>query len=137
MQVSVKRLAQYPLGAVWSGHVRGALCGPSPRLPITRPLFSETGVWDKVYQTETRRRVEAWWHPRIMARWKESAGEVRPFKDLLMITDFSRLRMVNIMKPRITEQKLLLTFMSNFMPQSSAAAETTAVVYHKQSITIP
>lgn len=79
MQGSVRRLAQYPLGVVWSGHVRAALFGPSRHLlfPSARTLFSETGVWEKVYQTETRRRVEEWWHPRIMARWRESVDEVR------------------------------------------------------------
>lgn len=79
MQGSVRRLAQYPLGVVWSGHVRGALRGPSPCLlfPCIRTLFSETGVWEKVYQPETRRRVEEWWHPRIMAPWRESAEQVR------------------------------------------------------------
>lgn len=79
MQGSIRRLAQYPLGVVWSCHVRAALLGPSPHLlfPSARTLFSETGVWEKVYQSETRRRVEEWWHPRIMARWRESVEEVR------------------------------------------------------------
>uniref|UniRef100_A0A4W5R6K5 leucine--tRNA ligase n=1 Tax=Hucho hucho TaxID=62062 RepID=A0A4W5R6K5_9TELE len=31
-----------------------------------RTLFSETGVWDRDYKADTRRRVEQWWHPRIM-----------------------------------------------------------------------
>lgn len=83
MQVSVRRLALYPLGVARSGQVRGALRSPVPRLryPSTRTLFSETGVWEKDYRTETRRRVEEWWHPRIMARWqKEALEEVkRPF----------------------------------------------------------
>lgn len=79
MQGSVRRLAQCPLGVVWSGHIRAALFGPSRYhlFASARTLFSETGVWEKVYQTETRRRVEEWWHPRIMARWRESAEEVR------------------------------------------------------------
>lgn len=79
MQESVRRLAQYPLRVVWSGHIRPALFGPSCHHLFlrARTLFSETGVWEKVYQTETRRRVEAWWHPRIIARWRESIEEVR------------------------------------------------------------
>lgn len=79
MQGSVRRLAQYPLGVVWSGHVRAAVFGPSPHLlfPSARTLFSETGVWEKVYETGTRCRVEEWWHPRIMAQWRESVEEVR------------------------------------------------------------
>uniref|UniRef100_A0A669ELA8 leucine--tRNA ligase n=1 Tax=Oreochromis niloticus TaxID=8128 RepID=A0A669ELA8_ORENI len=52
---------------------RGALLSPflhqiSPR---SRTLFSETGVWEKDYRTETRRKVEEWWHPRIMAQWRK------------------------------------------------------------------
>lgn len=80
MLLSLRRLALYPLGGARSGQVRGALCSPVPH-PLslsTRTLFSETGVWEKDYRTETRRRVEEWWHPRIMARWqKEATEEVR------------------------------------------------------------
>uniref|UniRef100_A0A8C9Y508 leucine--tRNA ligase n=1 Tax=Sander lucioperca TaxID=283035 RepID=A0A8C9Y508_SANLU len=69
MQVSVRRLALYPLGVARSGQINAALLNPRARLwsPSTRTLFSETGVWEKDYKTETRRRVEEWWHPRIMA----------------------------------------------------------------------
>lgn len=72
MQVSVRRLSLYPLGVA-----RAALLSPSPRLlsPGTRTLFSETGVWEKEYRPETRRRVEEWWHPRIMAQWRKDALE--------------------------------------------------------------
>lgn len=72
MQVSVRRLSLYPLGVA-----RSALLSPSPRLlsPGTRTLFSETGVWEKEYRPETRRRVEEWWHPRIMAQWRKDALE--------------------------------------------------------------
>uniref|UniRef100_A0AAZ3NPC9 leucine--tRNA ligase n=1 Tax=Oncorhynchus tshawytscha TaxID=74940 RepID=A0AAZ3NPC9_ONCTS len=35
-----------------------------------RTLFSETGVWDRNYKADTRRRVEQWWHPRIMEQWR-------------------------------------------------------------------
>lgn len=77
MQVSVRRLALYPLGAVRSGQIRCSLLSPVPRLlsPRARTLFSETGVWEKDYRTETRRRVEEWWHPRIMAQWQKDAVE--------------------------------------------------------------
>uniref|UniRef100_A0A8C5BPK9 leucine--tRNA ligase n=1 Tax=Gadus morhua TaxID=8049 RepID=A0A8C5BPK9_GADMO len=36
------------------------------RFPGVRTLFSETGLWEKDYRAETRRKVEQWWHPRIM-----------------------------------------------------------------------
>uniref|UniRef100_A0A671W748 leucine--tRNA ligase n=1 Tax=Sparus aurata TaxID=8175 RepID=A0A671W748_SPAAU len=67
-----ERLSLYPLGVA-----RSALLSPSPRLlsPGTRTLFSETGVWEKEYRPETRRRVEEWWHPRIMAQWRKDALE--------------------------------------------------------------
>ncbi|XP_029308406.1 leucine--tRNA ligase, mitochondrial isoform X1 [Cottoperca gobio] len=75
MQVSVRRLALYPLGAARLGQIRGPLLSPVARLlsPSTRTLFSETGVWEKDYKPETRRRVEEWWHPRIMAQWNTDA----------------------------------------------------------------
>lgn len=74
MQASVRRLALY-VGQC--AQIRGALLSPVPRLlsPSNRTLFSETGVWEKDYRTETRRRVEEWWHPRIMAQWRKDAME--------------------------------------------------------------
>ncbi|XP_049903031.1 probable leucine--tRNA ligase, mitochondrial [Epinephelus moara] len=77
MQVSVRRLALYPLGVARFGQIRDALLSPVARLlsPSTRTLFSETGVWEKDYKTETRCRVEEWWHPRIMAQWRKDALE--------------------------------------------------------------
>uniref|UniRef100_A0A7N6AMI6 leucine--tRNA ligase n=1 Tax=Anabas testudineus TaxID=64144 RepID=A0A7N6AMI6_ANATE len=75
MQGSVQRLTLYPLGAAWSVRIRASVLRPVPRLlsPSTRTLFSETGVWEKDYRTETRLKVEEWWHPRIMAQWKKDA----------------------------------------------------------------
>uniref|UniRef100_A0A667YGT8 leucine--tRNA ligase n=1 Tax=Myripristis murdjan TaxID=586833 RepID=A0A667YGT8_9TELE len=54
------------------GRLGGAVPRPAPRLliPGTRTLFSDTGVWEKDYRTETRRKVEQWWHPRIMEQWR-------------------------------------------------------------------
>ncbi|XP_032373297.1 leucine--tRNA ligase, mitochondrial [Etheostoma spectabile] len=77
MQVSVRRLALHPLGVSRSGQINAALLNPRAHLsfPSTRTLFSETGVWEKDYKTETRRRVEEWWHPRIMAQWRKDALE--------------------------------------------------------------
>ncbi|XP_041798180.1 probable leucine--tRNA ligase, mitochondrial [Chelmon rostratus] len=77
MQVSVRRLGLYSLGGTWSGQIRGAVLNPIPHIlsPGTRTLFSETGVWEKDYRTETRRRAEEWWHPRIMAQWRKDALE--------------------------------------------------------------
>uniref|UniRef100_A0A4W6CJG2 leucine--tRNA ligase n=1 Tax=Lates calcarifer TaxID=8187 RepID=A0A4W6CJG2_LATCA len=73
MQVSVRRLALHPLTVAWSGRIRAPLLSPVPCLlsPSTRTLFSATGVWEKDYRTDTRRRVEEWWHPRIMAQWRK------------------------------------------------------------------
>ncbi|KAK2910436.1 hypothetical protein Q8A73_008151 [Channa argus] len=74
MQLSVRWLALCPLGA-WSGQIRPSLLSPVTRVlcPSTRTLFSETGVWEKDYRTETRRRVEEWWHPRIMKESRKDA----------------------------------------------------------------
>uniref|UniRef100_A0A8C4DYT9 leucine--tRNA ligase n=1 Tax=Dicentrarchus labrax TaxID=13489 RepID=A0A8C4DYT9_DICLA len=65
---------------------RGALLSPVPRLlsPSTRTLFSETGVWEKDYLKETRRRVEEWWHPRIMAQWQKDGSNRKKFYVLSM-----------------------------------------------------
>ncbi|KAK2844345.1 hypothetical protein Q5P01_011004 [Channa striata] len=74
MQVSVRCLALCPLGA-WSSQIRPSLLSPVTRVLSlnTRTLFSETGVWEKDYRTETRRRVEEWWHPRIMTECRKDA----------------------------------------------------------------
>uniref|UniRef100_A0A6Q2YJY0 leucine--tRNA ligase n=1 Tax=Esox lucius TaxID=8010 RepID=A0A6Q2YJY0_ESOLU len=37
---------------------------------VARTLFSETGVWSREYKADTRRKVEQWWHPRIMEQWR-------------------------------------------------------------------
>ncbi|CAL8355031.1 unnamed protein product [Arctogadus glacialis] len=44
--------------------------GHRVRFPGARTLFSETGLWEKDYRAETRRKVEQWWHPRIMEQWR-------------------------------------------------------------------
>lgn len=73
MQVSVRRLALVPLCAVRSNLIRGALLSPGVHLlsPGVRTLFSETGVWERDYRTQTRHKVEQWWLPRIMAQWRK------------------------------------------------------------------
>nr|XP_029537501.1 probable leucine--tRNA ligase, mitochondrial [Oncorhynchus nerka] len=50
------------------------LLSPCPRHGA-RTLFSETGVWDWNYKADTRRRVEQWWHPRIMEQWRRDTLE--------------------------------------------------------------
>ncbi|XP_029599375.1 leucine--tRNA ligase, mitochondrial [Salmo trutta] len=50
------------------------LLSPCPR-DGARTLFSETGVWDRDYKADTRRRVEQWWHPRIMEQWRRDTLE--------------------------------------------------------------
>ncbi|KAG7270905.1 hypothetical protein CRUP_000264 [Coryphaenoides rupestris] len=47
------------------------LRAPRGPRPGARMIFSETGVWEKDYLAETRRKVEQWWRPRIMEQWKE------------------------------------------------------------------
>uniref|UniRef100_A0A8C2FJQ6 leucine--tRNA ligase n=1 Tax=Cyprinus carpio TaxID=7962 RepID=A0A8C2FJQ6_CYPCA len=48
-----------------------AVCSRRPLLDAhlirlsVRGLFSESGVWERDYKAETRRRVEQWWHGRI------------------------------------------------------------------------
>uniref|UniRef100_A0A3B5AVR0 leucine--tRNA ligase n=1 Tax=Stegastes partitus TaxID=144197 RepID=A0A3B5AVR0_9TELE len=86
MQVSVRRLVLFPLCAARPGQSRAALLRPTLRLlsPNTRTLFSDTGVWEKDYRTETRRKVEEWWHPRIMAQWQKDSADRKKFYVLSM-----------------------------------------------------
>ncbi|XP_061809485.1 leucine--tRNA ligase, mitochondrial [Nerophis lumbriciformis] len=76
MQVSVRR-ALHLQGIARSGRFKNALLNLVPRqlTPSSRTLFSETGVWEKNYRVATRRRVEEWWHPRIMAQWAKDTQE--------------------------------------------------------------
>ncbi|XP_060936940.1 probable leucine--tRNA ligase, mitochondrial [Limanda limanda] len=91
MQVSARRLALYPLAVARFVRIRTRLLSPAPHLssPSSRTLFSETGVWEKDYRTETRLRVEEWWHPRIMAQWqKDSLEEVSNKKKFYVLSMF-------------------------------------------------
>ncbi|XP_053539202.1 probable leucine--tRNA ligase, mitochondrial isoform X2 [Ictalurus punctatus] len=40
-----------------------------------RSVFSESGVWERDYRADTRRRVETWWHPRIQEQWHKDMKE--------------------------------------------------------------
>uniref|UniRef100_A0A3Q2EEF4 leucine--tRNA ligase n=1 Tax=Cyprinodon variegatus TaxID=28743 RepID=A0A3Q2EEF4_CYPVA len=73
MQASVRRLSLVSLSAVQTCQNSTTLLSSALRFlpPSIRTIFSETGVWDKDYRTENRRRVEEWWHPRIMKQWQK------------------------------------------------------------------
>uniref|UniRef100_A0A4W5RHH2 Leucyl-tRNA synthetase 2, mitochondrial n=1 Tax=Hucho hucho TaxID=62062 RepID=A0A4W5RHH2_9TELE len=59
------------------------LLSPCPRAGA-RNLFSETGVWDRDYKADTRRRVEHWWHPPYHGAMAEGyAGGGRSFMSSL------------------------------------------------------
>ncbi|XP_019947020.2 leucine--tRNA ligase, mitochondrial [Paralichthys olivaceus] len=91
MQVTASRLALCPLAVARCVRIRTPLLSPLPHLlsPPSRTLFSETGVWEKDYRTETRRRVEEWWHPRVMAQWqKDSLEEVSAKKKFYVLSMF-------------------------------------------------
>ncbi|XP_072009502.1 leucine--tRNA ligase, mitochondrial isoform X1 [Engystomops pustulosus] len=59
------------MGLYCSGHLKGRLNALTKNWHrvvshgITRPIFSETGQWEKVYGLGTRRRVEKFWHQKI------------------------------------------------------------------------
>ncbi|XP_029360221.1 probable leucine--tRNA ligase, mitochondrial [Echeneis naucrates] len=78
MQALVRRLVLRPLVVPRAG--RDGIFSPVLRFmsPSLRTLFSETGVWERDYRTETRRKVEEWWKPHIMARWEKEALEEGP-----------------------------------------------------------
>ncbi|XP_017293670.1 probable leucine--tRNA ligase, mitochondrial [Kryptolebias marmoratus] len=77
MQVSVRRSALYSLRTARCRQSRAALLSSALRFlfPGVRTVFRETGVWETNYLAQTRRRVEKWWHPRIMAQWEKEALE--------------------------------------------------------------
>ncbi|XP_072572298.1 leucine--tRNA ligase, mitochondrial [Paramormyrops kingsleyae] len=76
MRVVRCRLALCPLRvapAGWRSGIRPTR--PAGAVGSVRTLYSETGVWDREYRAETRRRVELWWKPRIREWWSRSAEE--------------------------------------------------------------
>ncbi|KAM9724515.1 leucine--tRNA ligase, mitochondrial [Menidia menidia] len=77
MLVSMSRLSRFPLCTAGSCRSAADRLSSGLRLlsPSIRTLFSETGVWEKDYRSDTRRRVEEWWHPRIMEHWRRDALE--------------------------------------------------------------
>uniref|UniRef100_A0AAQ4RRD4 leucine--tRNA ligase n=1 Tax=Gasterosteus aculeatus aculeatus TaxID=481459 RepID=A0AAQ4RRD4_GASAC len=86
MQASVRRLVLCPLAASRSGHISYGLLRPVGCLwsPRTRNLFSETGVWETAYKTETRVRLEEWWQPRIMTQCRNDSSNKEKFYVLSM-----------------------------------------------------
>ncbi|KAJ8005390.1 hypothetical protein DPEC_G00146120 [Dallia pectoralis] len=56
---------------------------------VARTLFSETGVWNREYKVDTRRKVEQWWHPRIMEQWhKDTLDQKSPRKKFYVLSMF-------------------------------------------------
>uniref|UniRef100_A0A672L616 leucine--tRNA ligase n=1 Tax=Sinocyclocheilus grahami TaxID=75366 RepID=A0A672L616_SINGR len=57
-----------------------AVCSRRPLLNAhlirlsVRGLFSESGVWERDYKAETRRRVEQLWHGRIQEQWQRDSS---------------------------------------------------------------
>lgn len=61
MPITVWRVGVCPLRQAWGAQLI--------RVSV-RSLFSETGVWERDYKAETRRKVEQWWHGRIQEQWQ-------------------------------------------------------------------
>lgn len=56
---------------------------PVPRVQLiqvsVRNLFSESGVWERDYRADTRRRVEQCWTGHIQEQWqRDVADQVNP-----------------------------------------------------------
>uniref|UniRef100_A0A8B9HHR9 leucine--tRNA ligase n=1 Tax=Astyanax mexicanus TaxID=7994 RepID=A0A8B9HHR9_ASTMX len=77
MQRAMCRLAVCSQGLVRQSRCLGFLYSPAlhPLRASIRTLFSETGVWERDYKVETRRRVEQWWHLRIQQQWQKEIKE--------------------------------------------------------------
>ncbi|XP_051574192.1 probable leucine--tRNA ligase, mitochondrial isoform X2 [Myxocyprinus asiaticus] len=53
-----------------------------------RSLFSESGVWERDYRAETRRRVEQWWHTRIQEQWQREGMDQSSQKKFYVLSMF-------------------------------------------------
>ncbi|KAJ8290840.1 hypothetical protein GJAV_G00018210 [Gymnothorax javanicus] len=90
MQIGGRWMALSNHGWSWMvGHSGTRLAPACHVLSCCRNLYSETGVWDKEYRIETRRKVEQWWYPRIREQWhrdaqKESNSQRKKFYVLSM-----------------------------------------------------
>ncbi|XP_016399625.1 leucine--tRNA ligase, mitochondrial [Sinocyclocheilus rhinocerous] len=71
-----------------------AVCSRRPLLDAhlirlsVRGLFSESGVWERDYKVETRRRVEQWWHGRIQEQWQRDAADQSSRKKFYVLSMF-------------------------------------------------
>uniref|UniRef100_A0A671PB81 leucine--tRNA ligase n=1 Tax=Sinocyclocheilus anshuiensis TaxID=1608454 RepID=A0A671PB81_9TELE len=71
-----------------------AVCSRRPLLDAhlirlsVRGLFSESGVWERDYKAETRRRVEQWWHGRIQEQWQRDAADQSSRKKFYVLSMF-------------------------------------------------
>uniref|UniRef100_A0A671PBM8 leucine--tRNA ligase n=1 Tax=Sinocyclocheilus anshuiensis TaxID=1608454 RepID=A0A671PBM8_9TELE len=81
-----------------------AVCSRRPLLDAhlirlsVRGLFSESGVWERDYKAETRRRVEQWWHGRIQEQKKHRMTRlVYTISDT--ISHFQRMRGHQVLNP--------------------------------------
>ncbi|KAI4873985.1 hypothetical protein NFI96_032066, partial [Prochilodus magdalenae] len=90
MQVTMCRLAVCSLDLVRRSGCLGFPVAPAlrPFRTSVRSLFSETGVWERDYRAETRRRVEQWWHPRIQQQWQKEMKEQSSQKKFYVLSMF-------------------------------------------------
>uniref|UniRef100_A0A672L8N4 leucine--tRNA ligase n=1 Tax=Sinocyclocheilus grahami TaxID=75366 RepID=A0A672L8N4_SINGR len=71
-----------------------AVCSRRPLLNAhlirlsVRGLFSESGVWERDYKAETRRRVEQLWHGRIQEQWQRDAADQSSRKKFYILSMF-------------------------------------------------
>ncbi|XP_018610260.1 probable leucine--tRNA ligase, mitochondrial isoform X2 [Scleropages formosus] len=80
MQLEVYRLLSCHLRLAWSLQHRDTALALPCAVVAYRSIYSETGVWEREYKVETRRRVECCWRPRIkelMCREPEGLGSQR------------------------------------------------------------
>ncbi|XP_043117226.1 probable leucine--tRNA ligase, mitochondrial [Puntigrus tetrazona] len=66
---------------------RPLLGGRLLRLGV-RSLFSESGIWERDYKAETRRRVEQWWHGRIQEQCQRDAEDQGSRKKFYVLSMF-------------------------------------------------
>ncbi|XP_015212490.2 leucine--tRNA ligase, mitochondrial isoform X1 [Lepisosteus oculatus] len=89
MRAALCQVGRRSLGPAGLNRAWAALLAAGPSLPVSRrTIYSETGVWERDYRAETRRRVEQWWHPLIKEHWRRRAPEDKSRQKFYVLSMF-------------------------------------------------
>lgn len=110
MLISVWRVGACPLRRVWDAQVI--------RVNV-RSLFSETGVWERDYKAETRRRVEKCWHGRIQEQWQKDevhqvSQAIIPYVTEILYQGFPTLLLESLLQAHQSQLSVLFKNLEDF-----------------------